>query len=99
MPRHSHDNKRRKQRRGFACMPPAQVAEIARLGGIAVSRCALCDAGFPLVDGYHVPTQRLGPIPVTFCKKAHMAAIGALGGSRRKHWRKGTRRSKPPAVP
>lgn len=61
--------KRRKQRRGFACMPAVQVAAIAKLGGIAVSRDA-----------------------------SHMAAIGALGGSRRKHWRKGTRRSKPPAA-
>lgn len=34
-----------------------------------MAKCDLCEKGFPLVDGYHIPTQRLGMIPVTRCKK------------------------------
>lgn len=78
---------------GFASLPPARVTEIARLGGAAVARCALCDAGFPLKDGYHIiPAKHLGMIPVTRCekerKRAHMARIGSKGGKGRAGWRK-----------
>jgi hypothetical protein len=31
--------------------------------------CPLCSAGFPLAGKEHVPTQRLGMIPVTRCRK------------------------------
>lgn len=32
-------------------------------------RCHLCERGFQTKDGYHVPSQRLGMIPVTICEK------------------------------
>lgn len=32
--------------------------------------CKLCDVGFPLVEGDHIPTQSLGMIPVTRCLNA-----------------------------
>lgn len=73
---------------GFATMSKRRVMEIARLGGTAVSHCKLCEAGFPLEDGYHIPTQRLGMIPVIRCRKVYMAGIGAKGGKARKGWRK-----------
>jgi hypothetical protein len=32
--------------------------------------CKLCAAGFPIVNGNHIPTQSLGMIPVTPCADA-----------------------------
>lgn len=32
-------------------------------------KCILCDRGFPMQDGMHVPTQSLGMIPATLCGK------------------------------
>lgn len=32
--------------------------------------CSLCEAGFPLQNGMHIPTQALGMIPVTPCENA-----------------------------
>lgn len=29
--------------------------------------CKLCAVGFPLENGFHIPTQALGMIPVTRC--------------------------------
>ena len=77
---------------GFSALSLARTTEIARLGGLAVSHCALCDAGFPLENGWHLPAQALGMIPVTRCeklrKRAHMARIGGKGGKARAGWRK-----------
>lgn len=30
-------------------------------------RCGCCAVGFPLQNGWHIPTQRLGMIPATKC--------------------------------
>lgn len=34
---------------------------------MACQYCKLCEAGFPIQDGFHVPTQALGMIPATRC--------------------------------
>lgn len=45
------------------------------------SACRLCDSGHPKINGSHIPTQRLGMIPVTPCKlDALWAAIRAAKG-------------------
>ena len=37
--------------------------------------CFLCAQGFPLDGANHIPTQRLGMIPVTLCLAAPLAAL------------------------
>ena len=61
-----------------SCGDPGHTCEICD-GAIIKSRdpyihgdqprpkCGLCEAGYPIVDGNHIPTQRLGMIPVTPC--------------------------------
>jgi hypothetical protein len=44
----------------------------------AGKKCQLCEAGFPLVNGNHIPTQSKGMIPVTRCLKA-IALRDSLG--------------------
>lgn len=34
-----------------------------------MAKCLLCERGFPLQEGMHVPTQSLGMIPPTLCGK------------------------------
>jgi hypothetical protein len=52
--------------------PPVLASENERSSAFAVVsgsglRCKCCAVGFPLEDGWHIPTQRLGMIPPTKC--------------------------------